>query len=412
MNSGSKRRSEGINRRKSDLAEARRFLLRKLHLHGPLLSRDKMVAAASDLGMIQIDSIRVNGLRNHELAWAARGSAPIGDYYDMLYKKRHFIETHYPLFAIRRDWVKGFQQDFSKTISNRDRLSELRPTMRRVKRHIKENGPTSSADFQSERLKGGFNTIKATTLALEYLCYLGEIQICGRTSHFHRLFDLTERIAPELISPTRLGRKELEDFCVRTAASVLKLASREQLARRVAHHLGAWRQGGLAIARKAVERALDQGTIDACDFAYDNTGHPFLILAEDKVSLPRSSSSRNGENIVRVIPPLDNLLFSRDRLRELFDLDFKFEAYTPRHSRRFYFALPVLYQDRIVGLIDAKKAGKEWRIMDLELAGTSFRDECRAAIHRLADLANTDRIVCADNVPSAWRRTLNGTLER
>src|SRR3546814_8051419 len=52
--------------------------------------------------------------------------------------------------------------------------------------------------------------------------------------------------------------------------------------------------------------------------------------------------------------PLDNLLFSRRRLAELFGFDYKFEAYTPIDERRFYFALPILHRDRLVGLVDAK----------------------------------------------------------
>src|SRR6185295_11686624 len=127
--------------------------------------------------------------------------------------------------------------------------------MRQVLKHIAANGPASPGDFDSEQVQGGFNTIKATTKALEYLFALGKLQISGRTKHFHRLFDLTERVAPELATPPATWRQDRDSFFVHSALSVLKLATPEQLAGRVAHHVGTWRGGGLPMARRLVAKA-------------------------------------------------------------------------------------------------------------------------------------------------------------
>jgi uncharacterized protein YcaQ len=399
--------SEAIDAKRSDLAHARHYVLAQLALAGPMLASSAMKDAAHDLGMIQIDSIRVCGLRNHEIAWAARGDATTQDYYDLLYRERAFVETHYPLFAVRRDWVGWFQQDFAKGISRQDTLRELRPLMRQIKRQIRDQGPVSPADFDSERIPGGFNTVKASTKALEYLYYLGEVQIAGRTEHFHRLFDLTERVAPELLSAQRRPRRELEDFCVLSAAQVLKLATREELARRTALHLGSWRKGGLPVARKAVERVLAGGQIVPAEFLRAKDGQSHLMLAGTaQRTLPRFDET------VRIVPPLDNLLFCRTRLHSLFGVSFKFEAYTPKRLRRFYFALPIVYRDRIIGMLDAKKDGAVWRINDLEFFGPAPQEPVRAALRRLAGRAGGQKIECARSLPSVWRRALDGDLDR
>ncbi len=86
-------------------ADLRRFLLDRLGLAGPLRPAGEAARLATDLAMIQIDSIRVTGLRNHELAWLARSEASVADFYAMLYERGEFRETHYPVFAVRRDWV-------------------------------------------------------------------------------------------------------------------------------------------------------------------------------------------------------------------------------------------------------------------------------------------------------------------
>lgn len=386
----------------------RAFVLDRLGLRGPLWATSDAAAAATELGMIQIDSIRVMGLRNHELAWAARTDAPVAALYDHLYRDRGMIETHYPVFATRRDWLPWFLRDFGKAI-NAERLQELKPLMRRVLRHIAENGPVSPADFESERVIGGFNTIKATTKALEYLFYTGKLQIVGRTAHFHRLFDLTERIGNDLLEAPATWRRDNGLFFVQSALAVLKLATAQQLAERTAHHIGSWRGGGLPLARKLVAKAADRGLIEPVPFG-DTGGQkaPHFALKNDIDAFADRAALVDDQ--ARLIPPLDNLLFNRRRLTELFDFTYKFEAYTPLHQRRFYFALPIIYRDAVVGQLDAKKDGDEWRVLDLDIHGGLPVEALRRAVHRLAAIVEADRVTVATAAPSKWRKGLAGRV--
>ncbi|MFP3339879.1 crosslink repair DNA glycosylase YcaQ family protein, partial [Micrococcus sp. SIMBA_131] len=53
------------------------------------------------------------------------------------------------------------------------------------------------------------------------------------------------------------------------------------------------------------------------------------------------------------LPPLDNLLWSRERIKDLFDFDYKWEIYTPRVKRQYGpYAMPILYGDRLIGRMD------------------------------------------------------------
>ena len=62
-----------------------------------------------------------------------------------------------------------------------------------------------------------------------------------------------------------------------------------------------------------------------------------------------------------LLSPLDRLVFDRKRMQEIFAFDYQLEMYKPAASRRWgYYALPVLYGDRLVGKVDAtadRKAG-------------------------------------------------------
>jgi uncharacterized protein YcaQ len=55
-----------------------------------------------------------------------------------------------------------------------------------------------------------------------------------------------------------------------------------------------------------------------------------------------------------LLSPFDRLLHDRKRMVELFEFDYQLEMYKPAAKRRWgYFALPILYGDRLVGKLDA-----------------------------------------------------------
>jgi uncharacterized protein len=55
-----------------------------------------------------------------------------------------------------------------------------------------------------------------------------------------------------------------------------------------------------------------------------------------------------------LLSPLDRLVYDRKRMTELFGFDYQLEMYKPAAKRRWgYWALPILYGDRLVGKLDA-----------------------------------------------------------
>jgi uncharacterized protein YcaQ len=56
------------------------------------------------------------------------------------------------------------------------------------------------------------------------------------------------------------------------------------------------------------------------------------------------------DDAVRLLAPFDPIAWDRRRFEQLWGWTYKFEAYTPAPQRRFgYYALPLLWQDRVIG---------------------------------------------------------------
>ena len=98
---------------------------------------------------------------------------------------------------------------------------------------------------------------------------------------------------------------------------------------------------------------------------------------------------------VALLSPLDRLVFDRKRMTELFEYDYQLEMFKPAAARRWgYWALPILYGDRLVGKLDAtadRRAGV-FRV-DAIHQDVPFTRSMTDAVHReIKDLASWLRL--------------------
>jgi uncharacterized protein YcaQ len=166
---------------------------------------------------------------------------------------------------------------------------------------------------------------------LDFLVARGEVAVAGREGR-DRLWDLASRVYPDdrPVPPEEAQRLRSE----RRLRSLGIARSRGTLAPYDLPHVGD--VGEPAV----VEGVRGEWRVDP---AY--------------VGLPFSGRAA-------LLSPLDRLVFDRKRTGEIFEFEYYLEMYKPAAQRRWgYYALPILYGDRLVGKLDARADRKEGELI-------------------------------------------------
>ncbi|MET0837498.1 MAG: crosslink repair DNA glycosylase YcaQ family protein [Marmoricola sp.] len=197
---------------------------------------------------------------------------------------------------------------------------------------LRTDGPLRAADLPDSCVEpwssSGWNNNQNLKMMLGFLVQKGEVAAAGGTGR-HRLWDLAERVYP--------------DDPVVPAEEALLLRDQRRL-------------GALGIARSrgpaCPVEPLDVG----------EAGEPAVV--EGVRGTWRVDPALLGEPFAgraALLSPFDRLLHDRKRMTDVFEFEYALEMYKPEPKRRWgYYALPILYGDRLVGKLDAKadrKAG-------------------------------------------------------
>ncbi len=84
--------------------------------------------------------------------------------------------------------------------------------------------------------------------------------------------------------------------------------------------------------------------------------------ADDNDIMEMAISGDKYKIRIEFLAPLDNLMWDRAVISELFDFDYKWEVYTPKVDRKYgHYVLPVLFGEGFAGRIELIRNKKEKR---------------------------------------------------
>ena len=299
--------------------------------------------AINHLGYVQIDTISVVERAHHHVFYARVPEFEPAMTHQLLLNRDIFeYWAHAAAFLPIADF--RFSLPYKHAIkSGQTHWFRTRDTklMGELLTRIRVEGPIRSRDIETNTTKrAGWWDWKPAKKALEQLYMEGDLMVSDREG-FQKTYDLTERVLP---SHVNAQIPSMEEFAAHMVDQQLRCHG-------VVSLKGFTYQRRNADLRKAVKALVNERLAQRMlEPVQVSSGEVFLLAAGAfERSLPRLNSR------MLILSPFDNSVIQRDRLKALFQYDYRIECYVPAAKRQYgYFCLPLLYRDEFIGRMDCK----------------------------------------------------------
>ena len=326
-------------------AKARRLLVAHLGLARTLGRGVRGTRAVLErLRCIQLDPLDVIGTNADLVVMARTEDVRRGDVWRHLFPRHafeHFAKERCILpaaaFPYYRDHGHAVQTPWWRHGERETRVPPAQ--VQAVLDEVRERGPITASELKDHGVvepmdwSGWKSTAKATSLALEILWTRCDIVVAGRTESGAKIY-----AAPKFAE----ARKEdaFDRWAVRERVRAAGL-----LARAGGAH---WSTLSKARTSGVVDAMLDAGEL--LEVQIEGFSRPYLAVP----SFLEAKRIRFDDR-VRILGPLDPLLWDRKLVQHVFDFDYVWEVYKPAAQRKWgWYVCPLLHRDRLIGRIDAQ----------------------------------------------------------
>lgn len=357
--------------------------------------KQAVVNAVEQLGYLQIDTLSIVERAHHHTLWA-RIADYNTDYLDDLVKERKLFEYwfHAASYLPMKDYRYALPRMQNIKKSERYYYQVDAKIMQLVIDTIRAEGAKKARDFETESKKAGtWWNWKPTKLALEKLFMQGDLMISQR-SGMQKTYDLTERVLPQNINTTEPTPIEYAQYWVETYLRAYGFSTLKQIT-----HLKTE-----SVFKKNVNEVLQSMLHSRAIQKINIAGMPPVFIQSHLVDTLYKTPLSN----IQILSPFDNAIIHRDRIKHLFDFDFRLECYLPKEKRQYgYFCLPILLADTFIGRVDCKahRSEKKLEIIHLHIETQNLNTESwlmpfAESISRFATFNNCQSITLSKVTPS------------
>ena len=328
--------------------EARAYLVGHLGLARPApeTGREGVRALLRRLRCIQLDPLDRIGTNADLVALARVDDLRKGEVYDHLLPGaafEHFAKERCLIPAAAFPYYREQAPEAAWWRSEDRKPRAPAGVIEAVYQEIRDRGPLTVAEMTDHGSvdpldwNGWKGTDRATTLAVEVLWTECRVVVTGRTPGGKR-YDVPERALPEVARrapPMDFGEWGVLERA--EAAGLLSTASGPH-----------WSMLGAVRRSEVPRRLVDAGRLAEVQVA--GSRRTYLAPADFRERLHPEPDRR-----MRILGPLDPLLWDRNLVRQVFDFEYVWEVYKPRHKRRWgYYVCPLLHRGHLVGRIEAR----------------------------------------------------------
>ena len=338
-------------------SQAKHFMLAYQNLWPPhnLLGKEGILEYIRRVHCIQFDPLDITG-QNAELVLQSR----VSDFQpsmlrELLYQDRQLLDGYDKNMAIYpiEDWPYFNRRRLAaqSELRSSDAVQAIAP---QVLAAIEVRGPLSSLELDFDQVVHWYwAPTRLARAALESLYFAGKLVI-HRKIHTRKVYDLAQSHIPAPLfnqaEPNPTDAQYHEWYVLRRIGSVGLLSKRASES-----WLGVPAKSAQRSA--ALKRLIEQGKV--LEVVVDGLDVPLYIRTQDRGLLDEILKSDETPARMAFIAPLDNLMWDRRLLDDLFGFYYRWEVYTPQAKREYgYYVLPVLYGDRFVARFEPIRSKK------------------------------------------------------
>ena len=309
---------------------------RRIAVRAQLLDHQRpkgLLEAVRRLTLLQVDPTSAIAPNADLVAWSRLGSSYSRAELRTALQKRTLIEVRAMIrpaedLALFRaemaawaagDVQRGWRRQYNAWVEANDACK------RDILARLEASGPLSSRELPDTCVRPwastGWTNNRNVTQMLEFMEARGEVAITGRQGN-DRLWDLASQIHPDVpVVPADEAKRRRDER----------------------------RLGALGIARSTGPECR----VEPMDVA--DAGEPAIVDGvKGQWRVDPSLLGQPFKGRAALLSPFDRLIHDRKRTTDLFEFDYQLEMYKPAPKRRWgYFALPILWSDRLVGKLDA-----------------------------------------------------------
>jgi uncharacterized protein YcaQ len=360
-----------------------------------------LLACIARMGLLQIDTIHVVARSPYLVLFSRLGDYPQSWLDDALAKGQVF-ETwaHEACFAPIDDLPlhRLFNREARKHwgLQHAQKLhAQQRGALDKLLAHIREKGPVKTSDF--ERVEGvgsawwGWKDEKRW---LEALFASGELMV-ARREKFQRVYDLAERVAPQLSTVADAPTAEhVRQRFIEKSVSALGITQ--------ARWVHDYHRSKPRLKDADLDALVEQGAL--LHLRVEGWVEPAYVHASQTALLKKAVANKLEATHTALLSPFDPIVWDRERALTVFDFDYRLECYTPEAKRiHGYFVLPILCRGELIGRLDAK-AHRADGVFEVKALHTQAGAAWTAS--QIADVAQAIQR-CA-----YWHATPNVTIEQ